>query len=138
MKSALCELKSLLLQNSENYWESMECGNTILNTLLLLIKVAEAKKVTNNLMSSSGDHSPSMIMLENISINQKDNSYIEPLQNGNSDNIFSDVESCEGEVLEMTGMKEDTDEDQTTEENYMTADDSYDVKLFIFILLLKS
>ncbi len=92
--------------------------------MFLLIQVAEAKKMQNNV--ADGPNSPKLIMLENISINQKDNSYIEPLQNGNSDNIFSDVESCEGEVLEMISHKEDSDEDQTTEENYMTAD-SYDV-----------
>lgn len=122
MNVALCELKSLLVQQSENYWNSLDCGKTIYNLLNLLIKIAEARKIVagspgSNLFEES----------ETSIIQRSDNACIAPLQNGNNDNLFSDIDSCEGEVMDTSGNTDEMDEDQNTEENYLTADESYDV-----------
>lgn len=107
MSPALEELKILILSHSMKYWESIENGTTILNALQSLLKVSKCK--TNNDMQINSNLNLQDEM--DLIIKESGSDFWTPAQSVCTD-LSTDI---------------DYSEDDTTEENYITADEGYEV-----------
>ena len=120
MSAALQELKMLLLQDC---WNTEECGQTILDTLQLLLRVAEVKSVNilalNRILVMSQATNDNNLLTKNDMVVA-------------GDNYDSDLDSLDDDVSDPVAPFNDSDEEEKcTEEHYLTAEENYDVTLII-------
>lgn len=116
MSAALQELKMLLLQDC---WNTAECGQTILDTLQLLLRVAEVKSVNilalNRILVMSQATNDKNLLTKNDMVNA-------------GDNYDSDLDSLDDDVSDPVAPFNDSEEEEKcTEEHYLTAEENYDV-----------
>lgn len=118
MSAALQELKMLLLQDC---WNTEECGQTILDTLQLLLRVAEVKSVNilalNRILVMSQASNDKNLLTKHDMVDA-------------GDNYDSDLDSLDDDVSDPVAPFNDSDEEEkSTEEHYLTAEENYDVTL---------
>lgn len=115
MSAALQELKMLLLQDC---WNTEECGQTILDTLQLLLRVAEVKSV--NILALNRILVMSQATNDKNLLTKKDA----------GDNYDSDLDSLDDDASDPVETIDDSDdEEKSTEEHYLVAEENYDVIL---------
>lgn len=109
MSPALEELKYLVLTHSHEYWDSIENGTAILNALQSLLKVSKCRNNGDAINVSTSLQNEMDIMLK-----ESGNEFCTPAQS------VSTVSSTDVELSEDDG----------SDENFITADEGYDVSLF--------
>lgn len=114
MSTTLDELKLLIINHSNEFWTSIENGTSILNALQSLLKAAKYKSNDNWTLT------PSVHDSEGFQTSKESNCCVNSGGAGdetrnNDDYIGSDMDNSEEDV---------------TEENYLTADEGYDVSEF--------
>lgn len=128
MSKALLELKSLLLQQTTKHWSSIDNGMAILSTLQMLLKVAEVKRHNQHIMNSS---ILSQSTISEFNLNDASHSNIGNIEESKLteelDNFLSDLDSLEDESLKRNDVFGEDDDNDKTEEIYLTADENYDV-----------
>ena len=112
----------------------------IMATLQMLLKVAEVKKENHSTMNASIMSQSTIVSEINDTSNICDMSNLSNADNSknfDADHLFSDLDSLDDESLKGEDIFEEDEEQDLTEEKYITADENYDVSNFWCFQILR-